>query len=300
MRDRRPASILLAFAALVPLAARGQSAPAAEASPCATPEHRQLDFWVGSWEVSLPEGRQVGRSDVSPVFSGCAIEERWSGEGIEGGSLNAYDKGKGKWHQTWADQTGRLVLLEGGLTGGRMVLEGAPAGASWRTRMTYEPIAGGRVRQTIERSESGGWKKVYEAIYSPRKPASEELSAVARAYAAAWTANDAEAVMRLFAEDAVILPAHAGNPRVGHREMRQFWWPTGGKPTRVLGMDLEPDEASASDDFGTLRGRFVLAWKFEGETQERRSSGRFLMTLAKGTDRTWKITRYMWDDHIPR
>ena len=62
----------------------------------------------------------------------------------------------------------------------------------------------------------------------------------ARAYAAAWRANDAEAVMRLFSEDAVLLPAHARDPVDGHAAMRRFWWPPNSRPTQVVSMEIEP------------------------------------------------------------
>jgi uncharacterized protein (TIGR02246 family) len=133
----------------------------------------------------------------------------------------------------------------------------------------------------------------------PVSDAPPSPSEVARAYAAAWTSNDAEAVMRLFTEDAVLLPAHARDPVRGHPAMRRFWWPPDSRPTRVVSMEMEPEETRSAGDLAWVRGRFRLAWKFEGETEDRKSSGRFVMLLSrKGTD--WKIVEYMWDDVLPR
>lgn len=280
--------------------ASAQAAP--KAPPCTGAEHRQFDFWIGRWDVATPDGKPSGKSEVRAIFGGCAIEERWDGEQLIGGSVNAFDPGRRRWHQTWTDDSGRVVLLDGGLEGTRMVLQSEISpGRPFKTRMTYEPLEGGRVRQLVDRSPDGAeWKTVFAAIYTPRKSAEAGPAEIARAYAAAWTANDAEAVLRLFAKDAVLLPAHARDPIAGEAAMRRFWWPTGSKSVRVVSMEVEPEESSALGDAGAVRGRFRLAWRFEGEGEEHRSSGRFLMTLARGSGGEWKITRYMWDDVLPR
>jgi len=87
-----------------------------------------FDFWVGEWDVFGPEGPHVGTNGVTVLFGG-ALAERWRGDrGVEGHSLNAYDAPADRWHQTWVDSTGGLLLLDGGLLDGAMVLEGtAPA-----------------------------------------------------------------------------------------------------------------------------------------------------------------------------
>ena len=58
------------------------------------------------------------------------LHEHWHGNGgVEGRSVNAYDEARGCWHQTWMDSTGGVLLLDGGLQDGAMVLVGrAPSG----------------------------------------------------------------------------------------------------------------------------------------------------------------------------
>jgi hypothetical protein len=81
--------------------------------------------------------------------------------------------------------------------------------------------------------------------------------------------------------------------------MRQFWWPPDSRPTRVVSMEMEPEEMRSAGELAWVRGRFRLAWKFEGEAEARKSNGRFVMLLSRtGTD--WKILEYMWDDVLPR
>src|SRR5207248_4997217 len=49
----------------------------ASMKPCATPEYRQSDFWVGNWEVRSPEGEVVGTNDVTLEQEGCLVVEHW-------------------------------------------------------------------------------------------------------------------------------------------------------------------------------------------------------------------------------
>ena len=96
------------------------------------------------------EGKQVGTNSITALFGTGAIAEHWHGAGdIEGRSLNAYDEARGCWHQTWVDSTGSILLLDGCLLDGSMVLEGvAPSGADPsrldRQRITWTPSDAGR------------------------------------------------------------------------------------------------------------------------------------------------------------
>ena len=98
-------------------------AAAARPPPCAAPEHRQFDFWVGTWDVFGPAGRQVGANRIERIADGCALLEQWTGSGnVTGKSLNIYDASDGRWHQTWVDSSGTLLMLAGGLVGDSMVM----------------------------------------------------------------------------------------------------------------------------------------------------------------------------------
>ena len=48
-------------------------------SPCAAPEARAFDFWIGSWNVYNVDGRFVGSNEIRPEEENCALIERWRG-----------------------------------------------------------------------------------------------------------------------------------------------------------------------------------------------------------------------------
>lgn len=145
-----------------------------QAAPCAAAEHRQFDFWIGRWEVRTPDGTLVGRNHIRRVLGGCALREEWRGErGLRGSSLNTWSPERGVWHQTWVDSAGTLLLLDGGLRDGTMVLEGVVAGTvggpAVRHRISWSPIEGDpdRVRQHWETSTDGGpWETAFDGRYA--------------------------------------------------------------------------------------------------------------------------------------
>ncbi len=167
----------LAPVVLVALAAAGpglaQDPPAPTPAPsCAAQEHRQFDFWIGVWRVEDAGGRFQGTNRIEPILGGCVLQESWSGAGgSRGHSFNIYSKGRGRWHQTWVDGQGLLLLLDGGLVDGSMVLEGtttAGDGAAVRHRISWTPLADGRVRQHWQSSRDGGttWSDAFDGYYS--------------------------------------------------------------------------------------------------------------------------------------
>ena len=138
---------------------------------------RAFDFWVGDWDVYTPDGRLVGTNTIEPLWDGAALAEHWEGaSGVRGRSLNACaDTATGTWHQTWVDSSGSLLLLDGGLVGGSMVLTGsAPAedesGRSERQRISWTPEPDGSVRQHWEVSPDEGatWRTVFDGRYRKR------------------------------------------------------------------------------------------------------------------------------------
>ncbi len=140
-------------------------------APCAKPEHRQFDFWVGEWEVQDPKGNRAGENSIKSILRGCVILENWRGaRGANGTSVNTFDASRGVWHQTWVDDQGGLLQLEGHATDGRMVLEGHQTrreGGPSRERITWEKKSSDRVRQVWESSTDEGktWKVLFDGLY---------------------------------------------------------------------------------------------------------------------------------------
>jgi len=161
-------------------AADGQLSPPVPRPPpqnCTAPEHRQLDFWVGNWNVYRTGTQEMaGVSRVERIYNDCAIQESWSPFDMNaGGSLSSYDRAAGAWRQTWVDSTADRLDYTGRLENGRMVfIAQRPQGAgapSRQTRVTQWPEAD-TVRQTGETSADGGrtWAIFYDYTYRPRPP----------------------------------------------------------------------------------------------------------------------------------
>ncbi|MEO6581165.1 MAG: hypothetical protein ABIN83_08450 [Sphingomicrobium sp.] len=142
-----------------------------------SPESKQWDFWVGSWEVR-PKGAEtvIAHSLIEKRYSSCAIRENWMPMGREikggGGSLSLYDTRKKQWRQTWIDSSGTRVDLDGGFSGGVMTIAGnwenyvAP-GKDALVRMQYQLQPNGEVRQWGDSSDDGGktWQPGFDFLY---------------------------------------------------------------------------------------------------------------------------------------
>ena len=141
---------------------------------CMDPGRREFDFWLGDWEVRNPDGEVVGHNRIRRTVGGCGLREEWRGKrGLRGTSLNAWDEERGVWHQTWIDSAGTLLLLEGGLRDGAMVLEGETAdpeqpGATIRHRISWSVVDGNpaHVRQHWQQSTNGEtWETAFDGHY---------------------------------------------------------------------------------------------------------------------------------------
>ena len=143
------------------------------AAPCEAPEHRAFDFWLGEWDVRTPDGKVAGVNRIVREYGGCVLHERYvTDRGYSGESVNVYDASRKLWHQTWVDSSGLLLLLEGGLRDGKMVLEGRTvnAGAApTQHRITWSANADGTVRQHWESTDAKGqWTTAFDGTYTRR------------------------------------------------------------------------------------------------------------------------------------
>jgi len=143
------------------------------APPPLSPEARQLDFWIGEWNVTNPAGQPAGQSRVESIAGQAALLENWTGAGgFTGKSLNAYNAAKKQWQQLWVGSDGGVLELSGGLVDGRMVLVGGHevSGGHRLEHITWTPKADGMVRQHWEQSADGGktWTTVFDGLYRKR------------------------------------------------------------------------------------------------------------------------------------
>lgn len=138
---------------------------------CTAPEYRQLDFWMGEWDVSYNDGKAAGKSVIQKVLKGCVILENWSGvDGFDGKSFNLYDRNKKKWIQKWVDSRGQLLEFEGTFREKTLEYTGrytTSDGKNVMASMSFSPGSGDTVRQIWKQSPDNGktWNVEFDGIY---------------------------------------------------------------------------------------------------------------------------------------
>ena len=151
-----------------------QAEPVARA--CSADARRGLDFWIGSWTVTDPDGRPAGRNEITAITNGCGLLERWESPGANGATfrgtgLHVFDPVRGTWKQLWTDTSGRAQEMEGEVKDGvaiyrwNIVLANGPSALG---RYTVSQLSGGKVRQFGERSNDGGktWFPTFDYFYA--------------------------------------------------------------------------------------------------------------------------------------
>lgn len=169
---------VLPFAAVALLVSAGAALAVPAATPAATActaaPYRQLDFWLGDWDVfDLGGGAApVARAKITRLLDDCVIHERYESAesgGLRGESFSIFDHTRGVWHQTWVTNHGRLLKIEGRPSGGRVVLEGDyldEKGRRTRLRGIWWPEKE-TVRERAETSTDGGhtWQPAFDLVF---------------------------------------------------------------------------------------------------------------------------------------
>lgn len=138
-------------------------------------EARQLDFWVGEWDVYDPGGRKVGENVIERRLEGCLLLENWTGAGGSSGqSMNFYDPNRRTWRQVWVSDLGNVLdYRKGEYRDGAMHFEGITideAGDTTLQKLVFHDVARDTVRQVFETSADGGetWNTTWVGIYVRR------------------------------------------------------------------------------------------------------------------------------------
>ncbi len=138
---------------------------------CVDGAYRAFDFWVGTWQVALADGRHAGRNEIRREQDGCVLVERWQGAGGGTGmSLNYFDPVSDQWRQVWVSPQTQIDI-RGGRSGDAMILEGTITytadGRALPFRGTWTVLPDGRVRQFFEEARTPGqWTPWFEGFYS--------------------------------------------------------------------------------------------------------------------------------------
>jgi hypothetical protein len=156
-------------------AAPALTVAAAPSPSCAAPEFRQLDFWIGDWDVAVHArssatatqwGDAKGHQHVEAILGGCAIAEHFRADGPPtpwaGASYSMWQPQLGKWRQTWVDDSAGFLVFKGGPEANGFVLYGEPkdvAGAKTQMRMVFSAITPTSLHWEWQQS-SDGWATV--------------------------------------------------------------------------------------------------------------------------------------------
>ena len=171
-RSVRLAILTLLFAAFVPTV-HSQTAAEAPQPACADAKQKQLDFWVGEWDLTWPGQNQGevarGSNSIKRIMDGCVVQENFSGGDsmpLRGMSVSLFDPTSGKWKQTWVDNQGAYLDFIGEFRDGQMVLAREAFGptarsfcSAWSSRTsTRTSLTGaGKRRKTVaRRGQSNG------------------------------------------------------------------------------------------------------------------------------------------------
>ena len=96
---------------------------------------------------------------MEKILDGCALRESWTGvDGSQGSSLTSYDGPGGRWTQTFVDDLGMVLVMDGEFRDGKMVLSGrrsASRGSSTLNRITWQKMAD----VTLERLPQDGFHR---------------------------------------------------------------------------------------------------------------------------------------------
>jgi hypothetical protein len=141
---------------------------------CDASEYHEFDFWIGDWDAfDLGTSTKDARVRVERILDGCVIREDYqSVNGHKGESFSIYDASRKVWHQTWVTNRGQLLIIEGNMQDGAMVLAGIDRTTSGEreVRGIWKPADGG-VRETAFTSTDGGktWKPWFDLMFRPNK-----------------------------------------------------------------------------------------------------------------------------------
>ena len=128
---------------------------------CCTETHSEFDFWVGSWEVTNPNGTKAGENVIAKVQDSCILQENWTSAtpGYTGTSNNFYNYKAKQWEQIWVDNQGQSLHLKGNKVGNQMILrtddETNAEGKTFYHRVTWTDNEDGTVRQLWETITEG-------------------------------------------------------------------------------------------------------------------------------------------------
>ena len=159
------AVLILLFSATTVLSQQSAT-PVSASNPCTAAQQKQLDFWVGEWNLTWP-GEKAGETghgtnSIRRILDGCVVQETFSGGDsmhLRGSSVSIFDSTAGKWKQTWVDNEGGYLDFVGELKDGQMMLQRETLrhdGTKVLQRMVFKNIDANELDWSWEASRDGG------------------------------------------------------------------------------------------------------------------------------------------------
>jgi hypothetical protein len=147
---------------------------AANSGPCAAdPQSRQLDYWLGNWNVGAAGASSQATSKVYLALDQCLVVESWDGgRGHSGENTFGYSPDDKTWYGMFADNEGRVhIFTHGQVASGVAEFQGTsqdPKGETVLNKVKVVRIDGNRVDQTWEKSTDNGatWVRVFRGEYT--------------------------------------------------------------------------------------------------------------------------------------
>ena len=167
----------LVLTTIIVLSLTATSFAATSTMPCATPEHKQFDFWLGNWKIGAPGSSATAHSTVTASLDQCLIVENWDGgRDHSGQNLFGYSADDNTWYGMFADNEGRVhVFTSGKVSAGAAEFEGTSRGPNGETVLNRVKIMRqdpNRVEQIWQKSTDNGktWNIVFRSEYSRANP----------------------------------------------------------------------------------------------------------------------------------
>jgi hypothetical protein len=140
---------------------------------CEDPEARQLDFWIGEWDVIWEGG--AGTSSITSTLDGCVILENFDAMptwDFQGMSVSAFSAKLRLWQQTWVDNAGNYWHFTGGMDDGRFIFttQDTEEGREVSLRMVFSNISPDGLDWSWEGSDDCGstWTSRWQIHYKRR------------------------------------------------------------------------------------------------------------------------------------
>ncbi|WP_179345615.1 hypothetical protein [Winogradskyella ursingii] len=143
---------------------------------CCNEKHAEFDFWLGTWEVTNPDGSKAGTNVIEKIQDKCVLQENWTSAspGYTGTSNNFYNLKTKQWEQIWVDNKGATLHMKGNKIGNQMIMttedETNKEGKVFFHRITWTDIEDGTVRQLWETiTDNTEVTVAFDGLYKKKK-----------------------------------------------------------------------------------------------------------------------------------